>query len=506
MRREGVGSKPQRDDLRRELLAERCTPEQIATEMTRRWGYRPRAALRHAYGWTQEEVAARYNQTTGDPNAPMTAKRISDFEAWPVGGVKPTPQTLAVLAKIYDTNPAALVDLDDRRAFTPQERIALQARLPTTQSPLKTLQASDSFTAQTYPEVPDKILGIPKQEQGSKQSDTDLVLSAAYESRTHWEKAVTQIMPETTLEDITRNAERLVKEHMYTDSRVILPEVIETRDQIYRFLEFRQYPRQMTQLYYLASIMCSLLADLSVCLGVQAAVLEQERASWAYAEIIGHNSLRVQARIGQAKHYYSGKRPENALKLAQSALQWATEPLAMASLQNRIALYYAATARHNEARSALIAGREAFERSTGDSELFDQLGGVFHISLQRHLQISVKTYLELGDLDAAEDNALEAIHLYENAPPDQRADGSEASLHIDLGSVRLLKNDGEGAAEALQHVLHMPISRIDDFIFSMLKDFQVAMHHQSISTSTFGRQLTDEVESVIASGAARWHP
>lgn len=60
----------------------------------------------------------------------MTGKRISDYEAWPHGGVKPTTNALAVLAKIYSTAASNLIDLDDRQELSTQELIALDTYKP----------------------------------------------------------------------------------------------------------------------------------------------------------------------------------------------------------------------------------------------------------------------------------------------------------------------------------------------------------------------------------------
>ncbi|WP_410874734.1 helix-turn-helix domain-containing protein [Nocardia sp. A7] len=101
--------------------------EQIVGEFAVRWGFRPRQAWRHGRGMTQDEVAAEYNALIGDPQAPMSSKRISDFEAWPIGGVKPTLHTLSVLAQLYGTQPHHLVDFADYEAMTRTERTALRA-------------------------------------------------------------------------------------------------------------------------------------------------------------------------------------------------------------------------------------------------------------------------------------------------------------------------------------------------------------------------------------------
>ncbi len=110
------------------MQKQRRTPEQIAAAMTGRFGDRPRAAWRHAYGWTQKEVAARYNREINDKQSSMNANRISDYERWPrKGGRKPTVRALAVLAKIYSTRALNLIDSYDRQKLDTGELINLSA-------------------------------------------------------------------------------------------------------------------------------------------------------------------------------------------------------------------------------------------------------------------------------------------------------------------------------------------------------------------------------------------
>jgi transcriptional regulator with XRE-family HTH domain len=123
--REAAGSKKQRDQLRAAMHDQGCTPEQIAAEMARRFGFRARQAWRHTHGWTQDEVAAAYNRLLDHDQAPMTAKRISDYETWPHGGVKPTINALSMLANVYSTGVSHLIDLDDRGALSTQELLTI---------------------------------------------------------------------------------------------------------------------------------------------------------------------------------------------------------------------------------------------------------------------------------------------------------------------------------------------------------------------------------------------
>jgi tetratricopeptide (TPR) repeat protein len=118
----------ERDQLRERLLQQGRTREQIAAAMTQEFGDRPRVAWRHAHGWTQKDVAARYNEEIHDQQQSVTANRISDYERWPrKGGRKPTVPVISVLAKVYSTRALNLIDSHDRRKFDAGELLALSA-------------------------------------------------------------------------------------------------------------------------------------------------------------------------------------------------------------------------------------------------------------------------------------------------------------------------------------------------------------------------------------------
>lgn len=67
--------------------------ELIARDLQRH-GIRPRRAWRDAAGLSQQGAAERFDAITGNPRAPMSSKRIRNFEAWPDGGIRPTDRDL----------------------------------------------------------------------------------------------------------------------------------------------------------------------------------------------------------------------------------------------------------------------------------------------------------------------------------------------------------------------------------------------------------------------------
>lgn len=119
-------SKKERDTLRERMLNSGASRRIIKDEMMRRYGYRPRIAWRHAFGWTQNLTATMYNDLHDKlGNAPMTESRIGAYERWPDSGERPSVFVLANLAKVFGTTIDQLMDADDFDNLRDLERHAL---------------------------------------------------------------------------------------------------------------------------------------------------------------------------------------------------------------------------------------------------------------------------------------------------------------------------------------------------------------------------------------------
>ncbi|MGW4521059.1 hypothetical protein [Amycolatopsis sp. NPDC004378] len=518
MQREGPASKAQRDRLRREMQEQGCTLDQIAAEMATRWGFRPRQAWRHAQGWTQAEAADRYNRLVDANDAAMTGNRISDFEAWPPGGVKPTLTTLAVLARVYGTASRNLVDYRDREKFTKQELVALDAASADAKvldddndsKPVSRSSSAESPIRVSIVQTAEVPLSRSRQDLSTPVSIHDFVVSAAQESRIHAEDSQGLIMPDFTVDEIADEIERLYRERAYLDPLIVFSNTVQVRDAIYRLLDRKQYPRQTTQLYYLAAVTCALLANLSDALGSTPASIEQSRASWAYAEIIGHNSLRAWARQALAAKALRDKRPRRALELAQSGVQWASEPVSRASLHLSISKCASRAGQPEVARDALQTAMESYSSAQGDSEIFDRLGGIFSFPQGKFRYESATAYLELGDVTNARSAITDAVELYAGMPVEKRGVDREAAANIVLGHVRLLDGDVEGAGDALNPAFELVPQQRVKWVVSRMRQFQDALaSREGASTSAAGRHICQAVEDftgvTAASVAAHLH-
>ena len=104
--------------------------------MSRRYQVRPRQAYRLAWGWTQDQAAARFNElaagegTDPDGRASMTGPHLCEVEQWPNSERKPSVYVLCLLARVYETDVLCLLDLADHESLPQQDRLVLMRRLP----------------------------------------------------------------------------------------------------------------------------------------------------------------------------------------------------------------------------------------------------------------------------------------------------------------------------------------------------------------------------------------
>lgn len=115
---------------------------EIGTMFTERYGVNMRAALRLAHGWSQREVAQRWNDRW--PADPKTDKNISSWELWPArSGHSPSLDVLSRLAEIYECGVADLLaDTPGYHDRDPAQRARAQlGQLPTQVSPPENLAA-----------------------------------------------------------------------------------------------------------------------------------------------------------------------------------------------------------------------------------------------------------------------------------------------------------------------------------------------------------------------------
>lgn len=508
--------------LRRDLLDVRWPIEQIADEIERRFGDGPLAAFRHALGLSQAEVAARWDTLCAPGSETiMTGTRISAYERYPAPGTKrPTAAVLAVFAEIYATTP--------RRLLSP----AQYAQLPTAERLLvDRVEQAASQTASTH---------LAVQEDGRRQHDmvsrrqsatergdqviqavaqrctepfhTDalerlseraLIMAAAHESSEHAGWAETTNVGEVTLEQLDADVMRIANDYVHVPPQPMVIEMLRVRRRVYRLLEGHQKPADTAHLYLLAGALCGLLANASTDLGYHDAAAEQARAAWAYAEIIGHNGLRAWTRGMQALIEYWSERPRQAARLAQGAQRYADSTTAKVRLFNIEARMWSRLGNLEETNRCIRAASDARDSAISQDAFHDEIGGVFGFNTPKSHYYAGATYIHLGQAEPALEATSQAIALYSSGPADQRSYGAESLARIDAAMAYLLKGSLDGAVDALQPVLALPVDKRIAQLDERLTGVRHRLAYPAFRDAQEAHHLDERIEEFCTDTAAQ---
>ena len=140
-------------------------------------------------------------------------------------------------------------------------------------------------------------------------------MAAAHEASDHAGRAESTNVGATTLEQLDADVTRIANDYVHIPPVPMMVEMLRVRRRVYRLLEGHQRPADTAHLYLLAGTLSGLLANASTDLGYYDAAGEQIRASWAYAELCGHNGLRAWTRGMHALIEYWSERPRRGVLL-----------------------------------------------------------------------------------------------------------------------------------------------------------------------------------------------
>lgn len=299
----------------------------------------------------------------------------------------------------------------------------------------------------------------------------DAVMSAARESANFAARAEQTNVGPHTLEQLEADIQRIVTTYPNRPVGPIFLEAKELRNRAFELLEGRQPPQYTRELYLAAGLLCGILANASFDLGRYTAAETQARAGFLCSELAGHNGLRAWLRGLQALMAYWDGRPNDAIRLAESGKVCRSENgTAGVRLASIAARAYGQTGQPAEAIASLRFAEDL--RDKGNCQ--DSPGGMMAFPLAKQLCCGSSTYLWLGGtqgLDQAEKNAVRAVELFEEDPPERRRLGELSLARMDLASVRLGRGELEGAAEQVHVVLSVVTRRRIESVGKSLEHF-----------------------------------
>ena len=541
--------------LREKMRALGMSHRQIAVEFARRYGLRPRAAWRHAYGWSQTEAAEQISTYAAHAGlgpdrttVTMTGPHLCEYENWPgegkePAGRRPTPYLLSLLAGVYGCTVHDLLDVADYEHLPPADRIIVgksphadgqhghgqrpvgetdgvsraktAARLapltPAPGRPTVSGAAAGSRADSGEPPHPqatkpgsrsaqrhDMAAGLPASAALDRLSEKALIQAAAHESSAHAEWAEASNVGEATLEQLDADVRRIATDYVHVPPLPMFAEMLRVRNRIYWVLAGRQKPTATAHLHLLAGVLCGLLANASTDLGYRDAAAEQARAAWAYGDIIGHDGLRAWTRGMQALIEYWSGRPQHAVRLAQSARRYADSATARVRLHSIEARAGSLLGDAQEVSRCMGAATSARESAAGSDYLHDEVGGVFGFADTKNYCYAGAAFIHLGQADAALEATSRAVELYAAGSAAQRSYGAESLARVDMAVACLLKQRLDGAAESLAPVLAIPAGLRIAQLGDRLVDVQARLAGAGFSGAREARSLRDQIDNFVS--------
>ncbi|MFJ7495725.1 hypothetical protein ACIQZB_31905 [Streptomyces sp. NPDC097727] len=127
-------------------------------------------------------------------------------------------------------------------------------------------------------------------------------------------------------------------------------------------------------------------------------------------------------------------------------------------------------------------------------ELHDTVGGEFGFTDERLAMSNASTALLLGDGRAAESSVRRALELVAARPAKDRSTAIFGKAAADLAMARLLSNDLEGAAEALETMLSINSTHRATGLVARAMDLRRALTQRHLQGTALAADLGERLE------------
>ncbi|MFD9947655.1 hypothetical protein [Nonomuraea sp. NPDC059022] len=462
----------------------------IAIEMRIKFGLTPLAAYRLALGLSQSDVVERYREWGSGPFVDQAL--LSRFESWPIGGKAPQATHIMTLATIYQTAPLELLDTEALTRLGETEREVL-IRCNPGYAVASHVPASEVLASPAH--APARPLVRPAASNDSLQ---EVVEVAARRARRFITLQSSNVGPETLpqlLDDVSRVAQHYPRVPLVE----LLPELSELQDMTHTLLEGRQPPGETSSLYLLAGVIGGLMAKASHDTGDAHAAMTQARSAFMCAERIGHDGLAAWIRTLQSMIAYWSGRPHEAARYVEDGARLA------AGVDGTVKVWVAAQhARvlgvlgdHEGVAAAVHSAVDVRDQVREDD--LDRLGGIltFPQARQDYYAADANVWIP-GNEQQTIQAATEAINAYAQAAPEDHSFSDEAGARCDLAVARVSLGELDGAAEALDPVLDLPVGQRIEGIAASMHRVHAALRGPQYRGAPLARDIQVQIEGFTA--------
>jgi len=331
--------------------------------------------------------------------------------------------------------------------------------------------------------------------------ESDLLMTAR-DAASHASEAASLRLDEMTLDQLHDELIALSRKYGRTAPAEVFRDATDLLNRSQVLLERTRSPQQETRLYYAAAQSSGLLAAVSFDLGALAPAVSFARTSAQYGKTIGNGPVQAYAYGMLALMAFWDGRPNEAVRHVKSAHQFGG--LGDTARRRLYAIEARAHGHLRNVEQAKRAIRDALDQSSGRrDELHDDIGGEFGFDDARTAMSHATTCLLLRDAGGAEDYATKALTLLRMQPADEQPIVVAGPAAVDLARARLLRNEVEGAQEALAPVFQVPPSWRGSGMLERLTAARIELTRPDVRSAPAALALAEQIEDFNALSPAR---
>jgi transcriptional regulator with XRE-family HTH domain/tetratricopeptide (TPR) repeat protein len=278
----------------------------------------------------------------------------------------------------------------------------------------------------------------------------DPVSLAARKSRNLGSRLGTSNTTESVLECIDEEIWEVARIFLSAAPEEAFHRASDLHEQIIVLLQGRQPPSQISRLYALCAKCCALLAYLSEDMGYRDEAHSHARTAWVSAEESGDNGAIQWVRTVQSRLAYWAGHFKDSARFAADGLRWGgyadnINPL-LALMEARA---WASAGRREAAAAALDHWQNLVHNGAEPAHGYT----VFHITMDRQINLMGVTHLWLGQREAALDQLQEAVKLLRQLPEDDLFTVSVPMNRVDSARAYVQNGELKGALRAVGPLL-----------------------------------------------------
>ncbi|MGH3616276.1 MAG: hypothetical protein ACRDRK_27515 [Pseudonocardia sp.] len=453
-------------------------------------------ALIRAANLSWDEAAQRVSDAFNDAEndtLSLTGRHLRRIAMCEREGHRPTPTTRRALEYAFSQT----VD----QLLAPHVPASIR-----TDSTIASRIANASVEKPLTPEIEACLAEPPGNDAGASQRNLEWqVVVAARRALNFSVQAQGSNVGPDMLEELFMEVRRIGTEYQLSPIHMILGDLLNLQDIVFRLLDGRQRPADTRDLFLVAGLTSGMLANASHDLGDNRAALTQARTAYICADNADHDTLRAWVRGIQSMVSYWAGWAHDAVRFATLG----TEPASrvqgtvtcwIPSLQGRA---WALLGNVAEAKDAVARASQAREVVVLSD--LDKMGGKLTFPLPRQLYYNADTNSWLaGEESATLDFGERALAGYANLPPSQRSYIDESIARIDIALAQARQGNLSGVEATVSPVLELaPTERIGGVVVNIARLRAELRGKPEKSAESLTRELEDFTQITASAVLAR---